>query len=218
MAMLPLSATVRDLKTKPSHLRAQGQVPGVLYGPKAENLHLSCTEIVLLKTFAIAGENTLVELDLGSKKVPVLFHGVQFDPVTDRLTHVDFYAVDLTQDIEVPVPVHYTGESSAVKDHNGIVVTAMDHVTVRCLPTKLPKEFVVDLSVLTELHQTFSVADLQTPEGVTIVNEPTDVLVVIQERRQEEAAAPVAATPAEGEAGAATPVAEGDKKDEEKKD
>ncbi len=218
---LTLSANTRDSATKVNALRRSGRVPGVVYGYKTETASFDCDEAAVTRAYAKAGENTLVELDLAGKKVPVLFHGVQVHPVTDKVIHVDFYAVDLTKEIEVPVPVHIHGEAPAVKNFAGILVTPLDHVTVRCLPTALPKEFVLDVSSLTDLHSTLTVAALAVPKGVTILEEPDTMLALIQEKRVEVEETP--ATPAEGEAaaagaeGAAAPAAEGEKKEEEKK-
>lgn len=221
---LTLSANSRDLATKAKVLRRTGRVPGVVYGFKTETTSFDVDEQLVTRAYAKAGENTLVELDLAGKKIPVLFHGVQFHPVTDKVSHVDFYAVDLTKEIEVPVPVHITGESLAVKDLAGILVTPLDHVTVRCLPTALPKEFILDISPLTELHSTLTVAALKLPAGVTIVNDAEEVLALVQEKRVEVEETPAA--PAEGEAAAAGAegapaaegaAAEGEKKEEEKK-
>ncbi len=220
---LTLSATTRDSAVKAKVIRRTGRVPGVVYGNKVATLTFECDEAAVTRAYAKAGENTLVELDLSGKKTPVLFHGVQFHPVTDKVVHVDFYAVDLTKEIEVPVPVHITGESLAVKELNGVLVTPLDHVTVRCLPTALPKEFIVDISSLTELHSSLTVASLKVPAGVTIVNDPADALVLVQEKRIEVEETPVTA-PAEGEAAAGAegaPAADGaapagEKKEEKK--
>lgn len=217
---LTLSATARDSATKAKVLRRAGRIPGVVYGYKTEVASFDCDEVAVTRAYTKAGENTLVELDLAGKKVPVLFHGVQVHPVTDKVIHVDFYAVDLTKEIEVPVPVHIQGEAPAVKNFAGILVTPLDHVTVRCLPTALPKEFVLDVSSLTELTSTLTIAALKVPAGVTIVEEPETMLALIQEKREEVEETPAA--PAEGEAaagaaGAAAPAAEGEKKEEEKK-
>lgn len=218
---LTLSASARDSATKAGALRRSGRVPGVVYGFKTETTSFDCDEAAVTRAYAKAGENTLVELDLAGKKTPVLFHGVQVHPVTDRVIHVDFFAVDLTKEIEVPVPVHIEGEAPAVKNVAGILVTPLDHVTVRCLPTALPKEFKLDVSSLTDLQSTLTVAALKVPAGVTILEEPDTMLALIQEKRVEVEETPAA--PAEGEAaaagaeGAAAPAAEGEKKEEEKK-
>jgi large subunit ribosomal protein L25 len=208
MDKVALSASARSTDTSVKNLRKQGQIPGVVYGNKTENTAIQMEEVALMKAYVKAGESTLVDLDIGGKKLPVLFHEVSFDPVTDRMDHVDFYAVDMNKEVEAEVPVHFEGESAAVKE-GGILVTALDHITVRCLPSNLPHDFKVELSKLAAFGDSITVADLSVPEKVEILNEADAVIAVVQEPRAEEVAeAPVAAegaegaAPAEGEAAA----------------
>lgn len=184
MHMVPLSAAKRT-ERKPRKIRHQGLVPGVVYG-NSEHTQIQCEERQLCKVYASAGESTLVELDVDNKKVPVLFHAIQFDPVTDRPIHVDFYAVDLTKEVETQVPLRLTGESPVTKDLGAIIVTALDHVTVRALPQDLPHDLPVDLSTLAAFRDTITVSSLTVPKGVTILEPPGTVLVVAQEPREEE--------------------------------
>ena len=216
MVALPTAARSSDLS--PKQLRRGGQVPAIVYG-NLENTQIQCDENVLMKAYVQAGESTLVELDIGGKKVPALFHTVEFDPVSDRLAHVDFLAVDMKKELEAPVSVRFEDEAPAVKDFNATIVTVLDTVTVRCLPANLPHDLPLSLASLTEVGASLKVSDLKVPEGVTILEEPETVLVVAQEQRAEEVAAPAA--PAEGEAApaaegaeGAAPAAEGDKKEE----
>lgn len=204
MQTIPLSAAPRDAKAKANVLRKSGNVPCILYGNNVENTMLMCEEVSLKKAYIKAGENTLVELDTGSKKVPVLFHHVDLDPVSDRFIHADFYAVDMTKELEAPVPVRTTGESLAVKDLGGILVTPVETVTVKCLPSDLPKELVLDISKLAELHSVVTIADLEIPKGVTVLDDAETVLATVQEMRKEEEVAPAPAAAAEG-----APAAEG---------
>jgi large subunit ribosomal protein L25 len=219
MDMISLKATARDGKTKPGVLRRKDMVPAVVYGNKM-NLSIQCAAAELHQTFARAGESTLVELDVDGKKIPVLFKEVSFHPVSDREIHVDFYAVDMTKEIETMVPVQFTGEAPALKTLGGVFVVAHDHVTVRCLPSDLPRQIAVSIAGLEAFHSAVSVKDLIVPKGVKVMDEPTTVLALVQEPRKEEEV--VAATPAEGAApvdgaapaaGAAAPAAEGAAKD-----
>lgn len=204
MDKVALSASARSADSSVKHLRKQGQIPGVVYGNKTENTSIQMEEVALMKAYVKAGESTLVDLDIGGKKVPVLFHEVEFDPVSDRMIHVDFYAVDMNKEVEAEVPVHFEGESDAVKE-GGILVTALDHVTVRCLPANLPHDFKVELSKLKAFGDSVTVADLSVPEKVEILTEADAVIAVVQEPRAEEVAAP---TPTEEEAAAAAAAAE----------
>ncbi len=122
-----------------------------------------------MKAYVQAGESTLVELDMDGKKLPVLFHRIDFDPVSDRIAHVDFYAVNMKEELEAPVSIRFEGESPAVKDLSAIIVTALDTVTVRCLPTNLPQNLSVDLSKLTEFGATLTIADITLPTMVMLL-------------------------------------------------
>lgn len=200
MDMVSLSAASRS-PLRPNRLRMTGVVPAVIYGNNTENLSVQCDEKALKKAYAKAGESSLVEIEIDGKKIPVLFHELAFDPVSDRMIHVDFYAVDMKKEIEAPIPVRFEGESPAVKDHSAILVKAMDTVTVRCLPSDLPHDLPVDLAKLVEFGNTLTIADLVAPKGVTIIEEPETVLMIAQEPRAEEVVE--VAAPAEGEAAAA---------------
>lgn len=219
MDMVSLSAAPRE-DVASNRLRMKGVVPGVVYG-NHDNTKVQCAENALLKAYSKAGESTLVELDLDGKKIPVLFHELAFDPVSDRMIHVDFYAVDMKKEIEADIPVRLTGESPAVKELAAILVTPTDTVTVRCLPTALPHDLPVDLAKLAEFGATLTAADLTMPSGVTLISDPETVLAIAQQPREEEKVE--VAAPAEGEAAAgadgAAPAAGADAgKDDKKKE
>lgn len=184
----------------------------MLYGQKVENTLLECAAPALQKVFERAGKSALVELAIadGARKVPVLFHDVAFDPVTDRCIHADFYAVDLTKEVEVPVPLRFEGVSPAVRDLAGILVVPLDHVTVRCLPSHIPAELPLVLDSLAQLGDVLTVRDIPLPPHVQILEESTVVIATVQEQRKEEEVAPPAATAAEGApAEGAAPAVEG---------
>lgn len=198
---LKASARLKDANVK--DLRKAGQVPVVVYGNKQANTMLHIEEVALNKAHLKAGESTLVELDVDGKIIPALFHAVDLDPVSDRIIHVDFYAVDMKKEVEAEVHIRYENESPVVKD-GAILVNAMHEILVQALPSKLPHDLALDLSKLTEMGGTLTVADIVAPDGVTILTPLDSVIVIAQEPRQEEV---VEVAPAAE--GAAAPAAEG---------
>jgi len=158
----------------------------------------------------------------------VLIKELQRDPVQRNLLHADFYAVDLTKEIEVKVPLHLTGSAAGLMN-GGIVDHQLREIEISCLPTAIPESFTLDVSAL-DVGDSLHVRDIVLPEGVTLVSDPDlgVVSVVIPAKAEEEVAAEAAAAegaaataegegaaPAEGEA-AATPAAKkegGGKKD-----
>lgn len=202
MTMVPLKAAARDRIVKANALRHKGHVPCVLYGFDMENTLLQCEEHPLKKAYLQAGESTLVELDTGTKKVPVLFQNIQFDPLSQRFAHVDFYAVNMKKEIETKVPIRFEGVAPALQELEAVLVTVQDHVTVRCLPGDLPHNLSVSLESLKEIGDSITIMALSLPKGVTLVEKPDSVLALIQEKQKEEVIAPPVAAegavPAEG--------------------
>jgi len=92
-----------------------------------------------------------------------------------------------------------------------VLVMTLDHVKVRCLPANLPHDLKVDVSGLKEFGDIVTVAALQTPEGVTIEEEPESVLATVQEpRRIEEEEPAVKVEGVEGAEGLGAEAGEGE--------
>ena len=95
--MLTLLAKIRkEAGRKVKSLRKKGVIPAILYGPKVENP--SSLEVDLKafgKVLEEAGESSLISLEIDNKKLPVLIHEVQRDPLTSKPIHVDFYQPSL---------------------------------------------------------------------------------------------------------------------------
>lgn len=209
---ISLKVNKRDLLGKKSKkLRNQGMVLGNVVIPGKPSLPISVEAGKLKKIYDEAGESTLVYLTVGDEKTerPVLFKDVEFHPLKHVLFHVAFMQVDLNEEVEAAVPIEYVGE---FKVDGGVLVKLKDSVDVSALPTNLPENFEIDLSLLKEVDQSVSLADLPIDKSKVqfVLSEdtkPEDVLLVlVQEERVEEPEE--VAEPVEGEAAPAEPTAE----------
>jgi large subunit ribosomal protein L25 len=216
MSQITLEVKPRNKEEKVKDLRKQGTVPCVLYGYEVENLQIECDEQEFHKTFVKAGESTMIDLDLDGKKTSVLIHKVDLDPVTDRYSHIDFFAPDMKKEIITHVAINTTGEAPGVKDFGGILITHRDSIEVKCLPKDLPHEIVVDLSQLKELHDSISVADLDIPNGVSVQIGEDNLLFVIDAPRKEEVIEKPEEVEGEGEGEGAGEAKEGEETGEAK--
>ncbi|MDD3896906.1 MAG: 50S ribosomal protein L25 [Candidatus Peribacteraceae bacterium] len=199
--MIPLSVQARMKESTPQQLRRQEIVPCVVYGNDTENISVECDHKTLLKTFTKAGESTLVELEVNGKKIPVLFHAITFHPVTDKITHVDFYAVNMKKEIEAHVPIHLVGESPAIKELGAVLVTSADHLTIKCLPANLPHALEANISSLAAFGDTLTVAEIPIPQGIKVLEDAEHVIASVQEPRRAEEE--TVAAPEEGAEGTA---------------
>src|SRR5687768_17203922 len=112
MDRLSLKAEERIILGKNvKRLRQEGKLPGHIYGKKVETEHVTVDGREFLKTFKEAGATSVINLKLGEEKVrPVMIRDVQYNPVTGDLNHIDFYQVNLSEKVKVPVPVEIIGE------------------------------------------------------------------------------------------------------------
>ena len=198
---LSLSASERNTTQSLKHLRKDGKIPAILYGYSTKNKNLSIPTSEFLKIFDEAGYSTLINLYLGRAATKVLVQDVQFDPVTDAPLHIDFFAVNLKETVDTEIPLAFTGESAAIKDLEGNLVANRNEVQVRALPTALVSELTVDISPLKTFDDVIRIKDLVVPEGIEILDDPEDVVALVNEPRSEEELAELEAdTSAEEEA------------------
>lgn len=183
-------------------LRRSGIVPAILYGGGTEPLPLAIAPRELRRVLhAHAGGGVLVNLrfpdDQGEARTAII-RDLQYDPVSETLLHVDLQAVSMDEEITVEVSIHVVGEAAGVKEQKGILAVVQRAVEVACLPALIPERLDVDVTGL-RIGDVLTVADLQLPEGIRVLAEPTQALVTVSPPMAEEVAAPAAPTPAEPE-------------------
>lgn len=203
MAELKLAAKPRTLiGRKVRQLRAQGQLPVVVYGKKQqEAASLQVDARSFERVLHAAGFSQLVTIDVdGGTTHNVLIRDIQRHPVTHTPIHVDFYAVDMSEKQHVAIPIHSTGKVAAM-EVGLMVFQALDQVTVEALPADIPSHVEVDVTNLT-LEQPVTVADLPQIEGVAYVNEPDEAVftlittrAAVEEEAEEEIGEELSAEP-----------------------
>lgn len=176
---------------KARRLRAQGLVPGVLYGKATAPVPITVPQRELTKVLHTkGGEHALVTLRVEDGPAgapwehPVLVQAVQYHPVDIRILHVDFHAIVLTERLRVKVPVILAGEAVGVKQELGVLEHFLREVEVECLPTEIPQSITCDVSALT-IGDTVHVRDLAPPAQATITSDPDGVIASVQAPRVE---------------------------------
>lgn len=157
-----------------------------MYGHNVENQTIEINERDFAKAFKTAGESTIVNLVVDGKTQPVLIQEVQNHYLNGQPIHVDFYAVNMSEKLKVKVPLHFTGESAAVKTMGGTLVKNLTEVEVECLPTDLPHEIDVDITPLNTFDDAIRVSDLKVSGKVALLVKPEEVVVLVAPPRTEE--------------------------------
>ncbi|MDO8281400.1 MAG: 50S ribosomal protein L25 [Thermodesulfovibrionia bacterium] len=199
MEKILLKADERTEKGKGAarSLRRAGQLPAVVYGAgKSIPIKLNRKEMVSLLKAGIA-EHALITLELNRDKAkstehPVLIKEYQVDPIDSILLHVDFIEISLKDKLKLSVAIIITREPKGIKE-GGILELQMREVEIECLPTNIPHGIEVDAEFI-EIGHSLHVSDLIPMEGIKIISDPGQVILVVSSPKMEAAAAP-----AEGE-------------------
>lgn len=179
--MATLKAVKRDdhRLSVTKQLRKEGLVPGVVYGKKYGNESVAINGVELLKLLREEGRNAIISLEIGEEKpVEVMLHDHQMDAIRNELLHVDFFAVDMDEEIDVEVPIAIVGDPVGARD-GGILQQPVFELVVRAKPNKIPDEITVDVSSL-EIGDVITVADLKTTDEYSIFeDEDTTIATVL---------------------------------------
>lgn len=192
---MTLAVTARDHSKSLEALRANGDVPAVVYGPAQTPILITLDGKVFERVLKEAGESTVLSLTGLSSPVEVLIKDVDFNPIKQRVNHVDFYAVEKGKEITTHVTLHFVGEAPVEASGAGTITKVMHELEISCAPADLPNHIDVDLSAITSVENKIHVSDLVIPARVKVLSATEDSVVVVN---------PAKHTPAAGSSEAVT--------------
>lgn len=188
-------------------LRREGILPGNVYGPEFKSTMVQVPTLDFEKVFSEAGETSLVDLKLSDQTIPVLIHQVHTD-FRNHPLHADFYKVNLKEKVKAMIPLEFVGEPKAVSEQIGLLEKPVSEIEVEALPTELPEKIDVNVENLAAIDEQILVSDLQVPQGVEVLSDPSLVVakigeLITKEQQEEMEAEAAAAEAAKEEAQAA---------------
>jgi large subunit ribosomal protein L25 len=122
--------------------------------------------------------SAVITIELDGQPLATLIREKQKDYLRNRLLHVDFQVVSLTEKIRTAVNIDLVGVAPAVKDFNAVIVNNVTTVSVEALPGDLPQSIKVDLSSLANIGDAIHVRDLNVDSSVEILSDPDEIIVV----------------------------------------
>jgi large subunit ribosomal protein L25 len=167
-------------------LRAEGRVPGVVYGGEGEAVSFQADARELRNALAHGG--AVIDLQLsGDEAQPVVVKEQQRDPVSGRILHVDFLRVRLDRVIQATTVVELDGgeEAPGVKE-GGVLEQVTREINIEALPTAIPDALHLDVSGM-NINDTVTLAALTAPSDVTLLDDLDEtVLATLTPPRVEE--------------------------------
>ncbi len=184
-------------------LRREGRVPCVLYGGD-ENIHFHVSQMQV-RDLVYSPNFYKVNLSVDGVSKEVILKDLQFNPVSDRLEHLDFLELSENRPVVVEIPIEFTGQAAGVKE-GGKLIPKLRRLKVKALPANLIDKVEVDVTDLV-LGKSIkvNVIELEDIEIMTSLNIPIASVEIPRalrsEQSAEEEAAEAEAAAAEGEGG-----------------
>ncbi|MFH1687985.1 MAG: 50S ribosomal protein L25 [bacterium] len=158
--------------------RMAGRIPAIVYGPEVEPLSVAVDEKELRRAMKEAGGfSSIFDVNLDGRHNKVVVRDVQRDPITSKITHIDFHAVSMTKPLSISIPIIYSGTPVGVKVDGGIMQVTMRELEISCLPADIPDQLKLDVSGL-GIGDSIHVRDVEIP-NVKIISPAQRTMVVI---------------------------------------
>ncbi len=204
MQSVTIKGTVRtELGSKfAKAVRAAGDVPCVIYGGK-EPIHFSAP-ILAFRELVYTSEALVAHIELDGKTIQAVIQDMQFDPLTDKLTHMDLIEVVEGKPVTIEVPVVMTGNARGVRN-GGKLKSVLRSLKIKGHINDLPSVIEHDITDL-RIGQSIRVSDMKDGKPFEVLNAEAAVVVTIKMSRKavsEEEEAEEAAEGAEATAEAA---------------
>lgn len=183
MERVTLQANTREGlgKNQVRRLRHNGRIPGIVYGRGREPLPVAVDAKALGAVLHTqAGRNVLIDLAMGNgdrRAETVMVKELQRDIFRRDITHVDFYAIDLTRPLEASVPITFVGQPAGIAN-GGVFEVHLREVVVKCLPTQIPDHIEMNINAL-GVGDAIHVRDLVLPAEATVVTALEEVVATV---------------------------------------
>lgn len=191
MSELHLTANKRESvgKSHARRLRRLGDIPCTLYGADEKSVSLSVSRHEFEKLLTETRSVFVVDVDGAEQRAVV--KDIQYHPVKGLMIHVDFMRVKAGQEINVSVPIKFTGTAEG-EILGGVFQEIRSELDITCLPKNMPDNLEIEISQL-DVGDAIRVSDLNF-ENITINAEENALIcsVVVPRKIEEE-------VPVEGE-------------------
>jgi large subunit ribosomal protein L25 len=196
METVDLTCEKRALRPKGlvNRIRREGRVPAVIYGNHGAAVAVAVGGLELKARVSTASRQRIMRLRSESPELNdkhVILKEIQKKPVSGDILHADFYEVDLTKPLRVPVPFRFIGRAAGIAD-GGILSPLERQVEIECLPLEIPESIEVDVTAL-KIHDVLHVSTLQFPANLRPIFDTDYPVVTVMPPTVAEVAAPVAA-------------------------
>ena len=187
MAEIVLNAKKREKASKGAlnELRRNGSIPGTFYSKETEAFSFYANDVDINR-FVFTSETHIVNLKVDGKDEELrgIIKDVQFDPITDKVTHVDILGVTAGQTLQLEIPVVLIGDAVGVRE-GGSVQQGMHKLDIECLPRHIPEQIEIDVTELS-IGDSIYIKDLNIENIKILHSDSVMIATVLAPRKIEE--------------------------------
>jgi large subunit ribosomal protein L25 len=174
-------------KASSRDLRKSGLIPATVYGLGEAAVSIGISPKIVARILASdTGKNTMIYLQREGTDIKrhVIIKDLQRDPVTGRLSHVDFMRVDPNHKVKVNIPIVLKGIPAGVKE-GGMLDFVHRHIEVECLPAFIPAH--IDISVEhMVVGDVMRLDQVQLDAHLTVLGDAHNVICSVHGKKAEE--------------------------------
>ncbi|MBP9581768.1 MAG: 50S ribosomal protein L25 [Ignavibacterium sp.] len=175
-------------KASRSALRKEGKVPAIFYSKHHEPLPVQFAERAI-HPLVFTAKTSLISLNVeGYDELDCIIKDVQFDPVTEKIVHIDLLGLKKGEKIQIEVPIQLVGNPIGIKE-GGILQHTLHKLQIECLPVNIPEHLEINVAEL-KLGQAIHVVDLKF-DNFDILSSPESIIASVTHPKVEKEAAPV---------------------------
>lgn len=161
-------------------LRAQDQIPSVVYGGQNEPIMTQSVYNETEKILRAAGYHSPVDLTIDGKKQMAIVKNVDLDPRSRKIVNVEFQAISADEVVTATTPIVLVGfDGSPASKLHYTLLQVMEEIEIKAKPSELPSEVTADASKLEKLDDKLTVSNLDLPKGVELADKELDSEQVI---------------------------------------
>ena len=170
-------------KSSRSDLRKNGRVPGIYYSKHSNPIPIDVLERTI-NPLVFTSKTHLISLKLeGHEELECIIRDVQFDPVTDRVIHIDLLGLTKGEKLQLEIPVQLKGTAVGIKE-GGVLQHFLHKLDIECLPKDIPEHIEVDISAL-QIGDSIHIRDISMPD-IEILNSEDSMIVMVSHQKVKE--------------------------------
>jgi large subunit ribosomal protein L25 len=169
-----LAVTVRTETGKGASRRARraGKIPAVLYGHGAAPQHLELPGHDFAAVLRHSGTNAVLALKIDGKEQLALTKALDIHPIRHTIQHADLLVVRRGEKVVVEVSVDVQGEAAP----GTLVTQEASTIEIEAEALSIPEQFIVSVEGA-EPGTQFTAGQIELPPGVTLVDDPEQLVV-----------------------------------------